>query len=398
MPSLPSHSRRVELAFILGALTAFAPLSIDMYLPSLPTLERIFATDAAAVQRTLSTFFVGFAIGQAFYGPLIDRFGRKLPLYGSLGLYILASIGCVVAPSIEFLAGMRLFQALGACAGVVIARAVVRDLFTDKESIGFYASLMLVSGLAPMLAPILGGFVLKYFSWEANFVILAIIGVMILLLIHFRLPETLRPEHMQPLHFWSILRNYGRLLTDREYIGYGLGCGFAMAGLFSYIAAVPFILISLYKIAPEHFGFIFALNAFGFISMAQVNGRLLQGANPKKVVMMASIFQVCVAAVLLVTSATGFGGLYGILVPLFFFVAPLGFIMPNSTVLAMAPQARNAGVASALLGLLQNGLAAVSTVLAGIFSVTTPLTMAVIMGVCAVGTFVMLRVVGGVRH
>lgn len=387
-----SHSRRVELAIILGALTAFAPLSIDMYLPSLPTLEQVFSTNAAAVQRTLATFFIGFAIGQAFYGPIIDRFGRKLPLYGSLALYVLASLGCVLAPSIEILAGLRLFQALGACAGVVIARAMVRDLFDEKDAIGFYATLMLVSGLAPMLAPIFGGYILKFFGWKAIFLTLAAIGAIILAAGHFRLTETLRPENMRPLHPLSVLTSYGRLLRQPAFVGYGLGCGFTMAGLFAYIAGSPFIFITLFGIPAEHFGFVFATNALGFMIAAQTNGRLLRGANPKRVLIRACRFQAVMGVVLLLTAMTGFGGLWGILVPLFFFIASLGFIMPNATVLAMAPQGRNAGVASALLGLLQNGLAAFSTGLAGFLHTTTPVPMAAIMCGCGIGCFLMLHI------
>jgi DHA1 family bicyclomycin/chloramphenicol resistance-like MFS transporter len=369
---------RLELIVILGALTAFAPLSVDMYLPSLPTLEGVFDASTAAVQRTLATFFLGFALGQALYGPITDRYGRKPPLYASIGLFVAASIGCALAPSIGALAGLRFVQAVGAGAGAVIARAMVRDQFTHEEAPRGYAALMLVMGAAPMLAPLIGGYVLVTLGWSAIFWALAGFGLLCLAAVHFRLEETHHGEAARSLALMHILAGYGRLLCDRRFLGYALTGGLSIAGMFAYIAGSPFVFIALHEVPPEQFGWFFGANAMGLIAASQLNGVLLRRSSPDGVLRAANAVQAVAGILLLATAATGIGGLAGIAAALFVYVGCLGFILPNTTAMAMAPHGRAAGTASALMGTLQFSIAAVAATLVGMADDGTAVPMAAI--------------------
>ena len=222
VPSVQTPSRHLTLIVLLGTLQAFAPMAVDMYLSSLPQLETVFAASAAEVQRTLAAFFIGFATGQSFYGPLADRFGRKPPLYFSNSLFVAASVGCALAPSIGWLAFFRLLQALGACGGAVISRAMVRDLFEPAETRRVFSMLMLVNGVAPILAPLAGGYLLLWFGWQSVFWTLALIGALTLIGVHFRLRETLDPARAQPLHLGRVFATYRTLLSDRVLLGSSL--------------------------------------------------------------------------------------------------------------------------------------------------------------------------------
>ena len=371
-----------ELVLILGALTAFASLSIDMYLPSLPTLERVFDVPPAAVQFTLTTFFLGYALGQAIYGPIADRFGRKPPLYVSLTLFSAASAACALAPSIRVLAAMRFVQAIGACAGSVIARAMVRDLFPPEETRRVYSTLMLVMGVAPIAAPLLGGYILVGPGWSAIFWFLAALGLACLAAVHFRLPESHDLDAVQPLHPGRILATYAGLLRDRTFLGSTLASGFSLAGIFAYIAGSPFVFIKMYHLPADRYGWIFGANSLGLIAASQVNGHLLHGVSPRKVMIAAGLAQ-CLAGLLLLAAArTGAFGIVGLLVPLFAFLMCLGFIGPNATALAMAPHGRVAGAASALLGTLQFTLAAIAPVAVGAFEGSGATPMAAVIAAC----------------
>jgi DHA1 family bicyclomycin/chloramphenicol resistance-like MFS transporter len=371
-----NRAKRLELIVLLGALTAFAPMSIDMYLPALPTLEQVFSASTAQVQRTIATFFLGFACGQAFYGPIADRYGRRVPLYLGLGVFVAASIGCALAPSIGALTALRLLQALGACAGTVIARAVVRDVFPPLEAPRIYAALMLVMGVAPMLAPLLGGFILVTLDWSAIFWVLAAFGSLCLVAAHFRLPDTHGAEPARSLALRHVLTGYGRLLADRQYMGYALTGGASMGGLFAYIAGSPFVFIELNGVAAQHFGWFFGANAAGFVVAAQVNHRVLRWTSSHAMLRHANLVQAATGLVLLATAATGIGGLAGIAGPLFIFVASFGFVLPNSTALAMAPHGRAAGFASALLGSMQFAIAALAATSVGLLHDGTAVPMA----------------------
>jgi DHA1 family bicyclomycin/chloramphenicol resistance-like MFS transporter len=353
--------RHAELVIILAVLSLIAPLAIDMYLPALPFIAAgLSATDAQA-QLTLPTYFAGFAIGQAFYGPIADRFGRKPPLYFGLCIYIAASLGCALAPNVDTLIALRFLQAAGGCAGTVVARAMVRDLFTGADAIRVYSRVLLVFGVGPILAPMIGSGVLVWFGWREIFFLLTVIGVLSLVLIFIRMPESLNPAHVRPLRLESIIVNYWRLFTHRNFVGYALTGGTMMAGTFAYIAGLPFVIVNIYGLPSSYFSWVFGINAVGFILASQVNVRVQRQYSPERVLLTALLLQLVAAAVFVIDVLAGWGGLFGILVPLFFWIATMGFVIPNTTGLAMSPFAANAGAASAMLGVLQFVLAAVSS-------------------------------------
>lgn len=392
-PSLPAEPRSrprssVELIIILGAMTAFAPLSIDMYLPAFPTLQESLGTTAGRIQLTLASFFVAFAAGQVIYGPLADRFGRKPPLYAGLGLFVAASIGCAIATSVEQLILLRFIQALGAGAGVVIARAMVRDLFPPSEAVAVFSRLMLVMGVAPMLAPLLGSYLLIWFDWHAIFAFLALFGALCLLAVTLRLPESLSSEIREPLSFRSIVLGYLRLIADRRFIGPALVGGFSISGMFVYITASPFVFIEVLGISTESYGWLFGFNAFGFIAAAQVNARLGRQFGAAKVLRVSTKVVVAAGLLLILGGVIGIGGRYGVFVPVFVFIASLGFVMPNTAALAMAPFGRNAGSASALMGTLQFGLAAAASSVTGSFEHHSPAPLALLVAGFGLAGFV----------
>ena len=341
------------LIAILAGLMAFAPMSIDMYLPAMPELMRVFATDTGRVQNTVASFFLGFAIGQAFFGPITDRFGRKKPLFVTLTLFTLVSLGCIFAPDIDSFIVLRFLQAIAACAGVVIARAVVRDVFESHEAVKVLGVLTLIFGLAPVLAPMIGGYLLLWFGWWAIFLALALFGALSLLCVILFLPETHRPEYAKPLALGSILATYGHLLTQRRYLGYALCGGFGSAGMFAYITGSPYVFMQIFGVLPQHYGWFFGSNACGLVICAQLNGWLHRFASSDTILKYVVSLQALAGLVLLADAITGLGGLWGIAIPLFVFVASLGCVSPNTTVLAMEPFRQIAGASSALLGSLQ---------------------------------------------
>ncbi len=337
-----------------------------MYLPAMPQLERVFATDAARVQWTLAAFFLGFALGQAFYGPVADRYGRKPSLYVGLALYIGASIGCALAPGIGVLTAFRFLEAIGACAGAVVARAVVSDLFTGQEAARLFTALMVVMGVAPIVAPLIGGYLLLWFNWPVIFWVLAAFGVACLLAVWLRLPETHRTESVRSLALGSVVTRYLSLLFDRRYLGYALSGAASMAGMFAYIAGSPFVFITLHHLTPQHYAWLFGANAFGIALASRINQALLRRYSADALLVGAGAVQAAAGAVLLAAAVTGVGGAPGLAAPLFLYVACVGIVTPNSVALAMAPHRQTAGVASALLGVLQFGLATAAAALVGV--------------------------------
>src|SRR5579862_2716117 len=309
-------ARRLEMIVILGALTTFAPLSIDMYLPALPQLEQVFNATTAEVQRTLATFLIGFALSQLLYGPLADRFGRKRPLYGSLALYVVASLACGSAQSVGSLTLFRLLQALGACGGQVMARAMVRDLFEPAETRRVFSMLMLVLGVSPIAAPLLGGYILLWFGWRAIFGLQALIGAACLVGVHLRLPETMHPQSAQSLDPSRIFGNYALLARDRNFLSASLVVGFTAAGMFAYIASAPFVFINQYGVSPQNFGWLFGFIAIGIIGGSQINGRMLHGVPAERVMRASVIVQFLTAAILLAVTLARAGGFLGLYAPL----------------------------------------------------------------------------------
>lgn len=394
MAKTPSNT---HLAIVLGTLTAFGPLSIDMYLPGLSKIAGEFHTDSTAAQLTLALFFVGLAAGQAFYGPVADRIGRKTPLLFGCVLYTLASIGCALAPTIESLAGLRLVQAIGGCAGMVIARSVVRDLFDAQGSARMYSLLMLVMGIAPITAPLIGGQLLLFASWRAIFWLLAAFGLCCVALVAFALPETLPVERRARSSLGQVFQTYGKLLSDRRFLGYALTGGFLSAGMFAYITGSPFVFIDLYGVAEEHYGLLFGTNALGLIIASQLNRWLLARSSSDSILATALIVVACAGIVLALVAATGIGGLPLLLVPLFVCIAGQGLVGPNSSAAAMAPHGQVAGSASALLGTLQFVVGAGASALVGALHNGTALPMAAVVAGCGLAALVLFQMLANPR-
>lgn len=368
---------------ILGALSAFGPLAIDFYLPAFPAMALAFGTDENHVQMTLAVYFLGLSIGQLAYGPVADRFGRRIPLLIGVGLFTAASVACAYAPNLEWLIGARFIQALGGCAGMVISRAVVSDKCDAVGSAKVFSQLMLVMGLAPILAPLLGGLLVNTTGWQSIFLALTGFSALAGLAVATGLPESM-PAHMPRQPLSGALRQYGRLLADPIFLGHALTGGIAIAGMFAYIAGSPFIIIKLYGVAAEHFGWLFGINAAGFILVAQVNARLLAKRGPMFLLARAVWVYLAAGLALLAVSSLHTAQLWPLLIPLFICIASLGCISPNAAACAMSGQGARAGSASALLGCLQFSVAAGASALVGVLHDGSAVPMAMVISLCGV--------------
>ena len=391
----PKSQPLALLVVILASLTAFAPLSIDMYLPSFPQIAADFGVTTARVELSLASFFVGLSFGQLLYGSATDRFGRKPPLYVGLTIYCVASVLCAFAPNIESLIVLRFFQALGACGGIVIARAAVRDLFDHSESARVFSLLMLVMGAAPILAPLVGGYVALYFGWHAIFAVVSVFSAIVLMAVCKFLPETKKPNPNVRLS--ATFKIYANILKDRKFLGFTLAGGLAQAGMFAYITGSPFVFIELFKIPAENYGWIFGANALGLIAVSQINGRLARSVNPTKVLRVC-LFLAAIFSVLLIVAGVFTFGFWGVTIPIFLYVAGLGTILPNATAGALSEQTESAGSASALIGSLQYGLAAIASSCVSRFNNGTTLAMTMIIGVCGIAAFLTLNLLLGVKE
>ncbi|MFJ1339565.1 multidrug effflux MFS transporter [Pseudomonas caricapapayae] len=369
---------------ILGALSAFGPLAIDFYLPGFPAMALAFGTDEKHIQTTLAAYFLGLSIGQLAYGPVADRFGRRIPLLVGVCLFTLASIACAIAPNLDTLIVARFVQALGGCAGMVLSRAIVSDKCDAVASAKVFSQLMLVMGLAPILAPMLGGVMVNLYGWQSIFVALTVFSALCTLAVALGLPESLpASQPRQPLS--GALRQYGRLLKDRVFIGHALTGGIAIAGMFSYIAGSPFVFIKLYGVPAEHYGWLFGSNAAGFILVAQVNARLLAKRGPAFLLRRAVWLYLLAGLTLLAISAMQPAKLWPLLIPLFISIASLGCIIPNASACAMSGQGARAGSASALLGCIQFSIAAGAAAMVGVLHDGSAVPMALVICLCGLG-------------
>jgi DHA1 family bicyclomycin/chloramphenicol resistance-like MFS transporter len=381
----PGHAQHhTRLAVTLGALTAMGPLAVDMYLPALPTISREFGAADSAVQLSLSVYFVGMAVGQALYGPLSDRIGRKTTLCFGLVVFLIASVGCALAADVRALVFFRLAQALGGCASLAVPRAVVRDLFTEREAVRMLSTLMLVFGLAPILAPLVGGQLLIHAGWRSIFWLHAGYAAFWLAIVVVSFEETLPRDRRRRDAVRTVLATYGRLLGDRTYMGYVLSGGLVFAGLLSYISGSPFIFIELYGVAPERYGLFFGTNAIGIIGASQLNRWVARRTDPHHALSVVLPVTTLAGLTLMVDTYTGFGGFAGLLVPLWFFVATHGIVSPNTTALAMAPHGEVAGSASALLGTSQFVVGATAGTLVGLLGHDTATPFATVIALCGV--------------
>lgn len=394
--TLPEHPRqgKIRRLLILGGLSAFGPLSIDMYLPALPRMAGDFQASDTTVQLTLTAFVVGLAAGQIVAGPLSDSFGRRRPLLAGLGLYIAGSIAAAVSPGVELLIAARSVQALGAAAGIVIARAAVRDLYTGTAMTKFFSLLLLVNGLAPILAPVLGGQLLTFTSWRGVFVVLTAFGALLLGAVAFALPEPLPAERRHPARLGGVLRTYWHLLTDRTFLGYALTAGLNFAALFAYISGSSFALQDVYRLSPQEYSVVFGLNGVGIVLAGQLNGWLV-GRFPERTLLRAGLTVSTVAGLATLAATTMRLPLPALLIPLLLMVSCIGIISPNASSLALAGHARTAGSASALLGVLQFAIGGIATPLVGLGGAGTAVPMTAVMagfGVLALLSFATLAV------
>jgi DHA1 family bicyclomycin/chloramphenicol resistance-like MFS transporter len=384
--SPPKFQWNLRLVIILGALSMFGPLSIDMYLPSLPTLSHDLGASASQTQLTLSACLFGLALGQIIAGPISDSLGRLRPLCVGVALYAVASLVCAIAPSVTVLILLRFVQGMAGAAGIVIARAIVRDLYSGIAIARFFSLLMMVNGLAPILAPIIGGQLLRFTTWRGVFITLTIIGILLFLAAAIGLSESLPPDHRQHGGFRATLTTFWRLLTDRSFIGYALACGLAFAAMFAYISGSPFALQDIFGASPQLFSVIFGTNALGIVIASQINGRLVGKVSPYRLLAIGLTATACGGIALLAVVLSGIG-LIGVLPSLFVIVSSMGIVLPNATTLALANYARAAGSASALLGVLQFVFGAAVAPLVGIGGTQTALPMSMV--ICALGIFAM---------
>lgn len=386
---MTSHRHFPGWLVLLGALTAIGPLSIDMYLPAFPAISREF-TSPGQVELSLASFFTGLAIGQLFYGPLSDRIGRKPPLYAGLLLFLLASIGAAFSGSMAQLIAWRFVQGLGGCAGMVIARAVVRDRCSPQEAARAFSLLMLVMGLAPILAPLLGGVVVTHSGWRLIFFLLAAFAAICLLCIWRLLRESHEIPSAGTISVRKIMGDYHRILRHREFMHYSLCSSLAFTGMFAYIAGSPHVLMQVHGIAPQDYGWIFGSNAFGLIAASQLNARLLKHRDMHWLLRGGVISVALTGTTLAVLAGTGWLTLPLLLAGLFLFISSLGFISPNASAAALAHQGKHAGTASALMGALQFILATAAGAAMSVWHAPSALPLAIVMALCGIGSWLLL--------
>ncbi|GAA1028376.1 MULTISPECIES: Bcr/CflA family multidrug efflux MFS transporter [Amycolatopsis] len=359
----PNAGSQLKLVLVLGVLVALGPLSIDMYLPALPDITRELSTTESTIQLTLTGTVLGLGLGQLIAGPLSDAMGRRIPLVAGSLIHVVASLLCLVAPTVELLSAARVLQGLGASAGAVLALAVVRDLYTDRAAAKLLSKLILVMGVSPVLAPTLGSALLAWTHWRGVFVVLAAIGLASGIAAALALPETLPPARRQPFQLRATVRSYRSLFTDRSFVGLVLVAGFAMAGLFAFVSGGSFVFQQQYGLDQQQFGLMFGASAVWLIAATQVNARLMNRFEPHQVLLVASLAAAGSAAVLLATALTGFGGMFGVAVPVWAVLFFAGLILPNAPAVALDAHGNNAGTAASLLGAVQFGVgAAVSPV------------------------------------
>ena len=366
------------LLLALGSVIAIGPLTIDIYLPAFNAIGDDLKSSERMIQMSMTSYFLGITFGQISYGPIIDRFGKKPPLFFGLMLFALASIGCYFATNIEQIIIFRFLQAIGACAGTIIPRAVVRDLFSPQDSGRIFSHLILVIGLAPILAPLIGNFFLEQFGWRAIFVFLFCFSIFCLLIAYFVIPETKGANKDERIS--TAFRKYWGILHDRQFIFSSLTGGLMIGGLFSYITASPAVYLDYFELSSRQYGWIFSINSIGFMIASQVNAQLLK-KNLISVVLNKIILAPMIIGIMLITCPLNFWCITSLF---FLFLCSCGMIFPNTTALALANHPKHSGSAAALLGTIQFGIASISSFLVGCFNDQSLIAAKLIVGICGI--------------
>jgi len=388
----PEIRNRTVIILVLGALIALSPFSIDMYLPAFPAIAKSLHTNIAEVGYSLTSYYFGLCVGQLVYGVLIDRFGRKKPLIIGLLIYLLAGIGCALAPDVNFLIGVRLFMALGGCVGMVAARAIVRDLFPVEDTAKILSILVLVMGVAPIIAPTIGGFVNTWMGWRWVFGVMSLISLLLIISVKLILPETRQDDPGISLKISKIFPEYISVLRNRSFLIYTLAGGISYAGMYAYIAGSPFVFMEKFGFSDRNYGWAFAFNACGLILGSQINRLALRRFSSTTISFYAGVSLFLVGLFLLITTANGFAGPMITLCFVFLFLFFLGFINPNATALALLPFTSQAGRASAVLGSVQMIAGVLASWLVSFFNNGTLITMPLVMFGCSLITLGLLSV------
>jgi DHA1 family bicyclomycin/chloramphenicol resistance-like MFS transporter len=363
-----------------------------MYLPGFPVIAASLHTTPEMLSYSLASYFIGICAGQLILGPLLDRYGRKRPLYGGLTIYILSSIGCAFAPTIEILILLRFFQAAGGCVGIVAPRAIIRDIFPVNENAKIFSLLILILGVSPIIAPTAGGYITANFGWHSIFILLSILTFLILLAVIFYLPESKQPDPTFSLRPKPILSSFQKVITTPQFYTYSITGAMASAGLYAYLAGSPFVFMDLYHVTGQHYGWIFAIIAAGLITSSQLNNILLRKYTSGQIIRVTLSLQCIIAVVLVLATYNDLLGLYGTIACIFFYLCCQGFSFPNSSALSMAPFTKEAGSASALMGSIQMALGAGSAALVGLLSNGTAIPMTAVMAGCSTIAMIVLMI------
>ena len=377
-----THNRPLTI-FILGALSTISPFAIDMYLSAFPKMAVALDTSTARISLSLSSYFAGLAAGQLMYGPLLDRFGRKRPLYAGLSLFVLASLACLLARNVEWLVGWRFVQAVGGCAAGVAAMTMVRDFFPARETAKIISLLILVISASPLLAPSIGTFVSERWGWQWVFIVLSSFVLVMMAVTAWVLPVGYEPDRSVELRPLPILRNYAAVLKEPQFLTYALAGAFAFAGLLVYVASSPIVFMEVFHVSAKQFGAIFAGLSVGFIGSNQINILLLKKYSSERIFFGAMLLVCPAALLLLVGTLLGWFGLWSTLVLLFVILSALGLSAPNGSALALVPFDHNIGSAASMLGFLQIGVAGLASACIGVFDSHSLTPVALVLAVTA---------------
>lgn len=372
---------KFKLIIILALMSSIAPLSTDMYLPALTHVKQSFQTNSFLTQLSIASFFVAFALGQLIYGPLSDIYGRKIPALTGIFFFIISSLFCVIIDNIYSFIALRFLQALGGCAGVVVARAIVNDLFEIKEATAVFALMMVFTSLAPMLSPTFGGFLLEYFSWHSIFATLFALGILLFLMILFGLKESAPPLKKQKFSCKQAIKGYKLVLNDKHFLIYILCASLALSAMFAYITGSSFVFTQFFALSEQKFALFFGINALGFIICANINAKLIQKFQSEKILAKALTIML-VSTIILLINAFFYPNFLLFEIGTFTSIAMLGFIAPNTTTLAMARFKEHSGTASAVLGTVQFAFAGLISFIVGIINANTPKILAFVMCIC----------------